>query len=67
MFLRKPTYHRFEYIPRFYNPDRDPAERLKRQMRARRHARRPKKGFYLLFALLFLILYLYFFFSGGLR
>lgn len=68
MIFRRPKYRRFEYEPRFYKPEQDPAERMKDRMRVERgKARRQQKsliGIGLLFILLF---YAYLYISGYLN
>ncbi|MCS7054002.1 MAG: hypothetical protein NZM09_09765 [Ignavibacterium sp.] len=39
MLMKRPTYRRFEYIPRFYNPDKDEQERRKRKLGFRNYRR----------------------------
>ncbi len=68
MFFRRPKLRIFHYEPRFYKPDRDPGERLKRQMRAARskHRRKVRPAF-LWAGLAVLILYAYLYMSGVVR
>ena len=37
MFMKKPRHRVFDYTPRFYNPETDPAEKKKRQLGFRSH------------------------------
>lgn len=32
MFIKKPKYHKFDYQPRYYDPDKDPELRRKRKL-----------------------------------
>jgi len=67
MFFRRPQYRRFDYEPRFYKPELDPGERLKRQLRAQRVRRDPARRTLLLVLLFSLAVCLYLLLSGGLR
>ncbi len=68
MLLRRPKYHRFEYIPRFFNPERDEDGRRKQKMRIARAQQRRKRRPVLLWVALFgLLFYLYYYFSGVFR
>lgn len=67
MFMRKPSYRSFEYIPRYYKPERDEQERRRwrlnvkfRSQRKRRH-QRPVILYFGIFAL---VLYMYLSLSG---
>lgn len=68
MFLRKPRYHRFEYLPRFYDPDKDSHEDLRRKMRRERSSRqrksRPVVWWFILAAL---VVYVYLYLAGAIR
>lgn len=68
MFLRKPRYHRFEYLPRFYNPDKDSTEDFRRKLRRERSSqrRRPRPLVWWL-AVAALVIYAYLYLSGVLR
>jgi hypothetical protein len=44
MFFKRPSYKRFEYIPRFYNPNKDLEERRKRKLGFRKNRRYQQKG-----------------------
>lgn len=60
MFIKKPRYRRFEYEPRYYNPDGDPGERLKQKMRIERGKHKRKRRPIILWGILFiLVLYVY--------
>lgn len=69
MLFKKPSYRRFTYEPRFYNPDRDEKERLKRLMRQERDAyrRRKRRPVVLWIAIFVLVVYLYLYLSGVTR
>jgi predicted nucleic acid-binding Zn ribbon protein len=69
MLLKKPSYRRFRYEPRFYNPDRDEKERLKRLMRQERDAyrRRKRRPVLLWIAIFALVIYLYLYLAGVAR
>lgn len=65
MFIRKATYRRFEYMPRYYNPTTDPEERRKRRVRFHSNVRRGRNRSMLwLIAMLALALTLYLFIAG---
>ncbi|MEX2117767.1 MAG: hypothetical protein WEB37_12860 [Bacteroidota bacterium] len=42
MFFRRPTHQRFEYLPRFYDPEKDSAEEFKRKFKRERSLHRRK-------------------------
>jgi hypothetical protein len=68
MFLRKPQYHRFEYLPRFYDPDKDSQEDFRRKMRRERGTRRRKPRpivWWLVVAAL--VVYAYLYLAGAIR
>jgi hypothetical protein len=66
--VKKPKIRRFIYEPRFYKPDRDPGERLKRQMRTERSKHRGRVRPAFVWAILFvLIMYAYLYLSGVVR
>lgn len=44
MFIKRPKNKRFEYIPRFYVPERDEEERRKRKLGFRQFRKFNKKG-----------------------
>ena len=68
MFFKKPRYRQFDYEPRFYKPDQDPAERFKRKMEAQRHAHTKKRRPVLLWGVIFILaVYVYLYLSGILR
>lgn len=65
MFLKRPQYRKFEYLPRFYDPEKDHAEKFKHKMEAERRSHQRKKRPVFLWAfLVFLVLYLYLYLSG---
>ena len=68
MLLKRPQHRRFEYQPRYYDPDKDPAEKFKHKMEAERKAHQRKRRPVLLWGALFLIIvYVYLYLSGALR
>ncbi|HEY4612175.1 MAG TPA: hypothetical protein VII11_04270 [Bacteroidota bacterium] len=68
MFLRKPKYNRFEYLPRYYDPEKDVDETRRQKMRIERsHNRRKLKPWYFWGALFALIVYFYFYMAGVFR
>jgi hypothetical protein len=68
MLFRKPQYRRFEYEPRFYKPEEDRAEQLKKRLREERSRSRRKRKSPILWAVLMVLLfYLYLYLSGTLR
>jgi hypothetical protein len=68
MLFRKPQYRRFEYEPRFYRPELDQSEQLKRRLREERRRNRRKRRSPIVWAVLMLLLfYLYLYLSGTLR
>lgn len=68
MFFKRPKYRRFDYEPRFYNPERDPSERFRERMqREMRRARRKRKPIILWAAVLAIIIYFYLYLSGIIR
>jgi hypothetical protein len=44
MFIKKPTHKKFEYIPRFYKPEKDSEERRKRKLGFRHFRKYSQKG-----------------------
>ncbi|MBI2619879.1 MAG: hypothetical protein HYW57_07335 [Ignavibacteriales bacterium] len=68
MFFRRPPYRKFEYLPRFYEPDKDPAEKFKRRFETERRAHRKKPRPVIVWGVIFaIIIYVYLFLSGVLR
>ncbi len=69
MLQKKPQYRRFIYEPRFYSPDRDDKERLKRLMRQERDAykNRNRRPVFVWAAIFFLVIYAYLYLSGVTR
>ena len=68
MLFRKPTHRRFEYEPRFYKPEQDRTEELKKRLRQERDRNRRKRKPMLFWALLMVLLfYAYLYLSGTLR
>ncbi len=65
MLLKRPTYRRFDYLPRYYKPELDEKERFKEQMRRERTKTRRKSRPVLVWGvILFLVLYAYIYLSG---
>jgi hypothetical protein len=68
MLLKRPSYKRFEYTPRFYNPDRDPENTRRRRMRFERQTRRGKnRPLYWVIGMLILSWLAYMWLGGGIR
>ncbi|MBM4169496.1 MAG: hypothetical protein FJ215_10140 [Ignavibacteria bacterium] len=68
MFFRRPKYRRFDYEPRFYQPERDPGEKFRERMqREMRRARKKRKPIFLWVAVFALIIYFYLYVSGIIR
>lgn len=44
MFMKRPVNKRFEYIPRFYVPEKDKEERRKRKLGFRNYRKYHRKG-----------------------
>jgi len=66
MLIKKPKHKDFEYIPRFYKPEEDREERLRKQLGFNRTRKFKKKGRSPLIwlVLLILVIYLYYRFSN---
>jgi hypothetical protein len=58
MFMKKPTYKRFEYLPRYYDPSKDESERQRRRIRIQRNVRRGSHRPFLIIVLMFILVYL---------
>ncbi len=68
MLLKKPQYRKFEYLPRFYRPEKDEAETFKRKLEASRRSHGKKRRPVLLWAfLLVFVIYVYLYLSGAFR
>jgi hypothetical protein len=68
MFLRRPKYHRFEYLPRFYDPEKDEREEFKRKFQKERNLHRRKTRPLLWWLILMAFaLYAYLYLVGVLR
>lgn len=68
MFFRRPKYHRFEYLPRYYDPDKDHAEDFRRKMqRERRSSSRRKRPLVWWLAVMVLVVYAYLYLAGVIR
>jgi hypothetical protein len=65
MLLKRPTYRRFDYSPRYYKPQLDKKVRFKEQMRRERmKARRKSRPVIVWGVILFLVVYAYIYLSG---
>ncbi len=68
MLLKKPQHRKFDYLPRYYHPDKDPAQKFKQKMEAERKVhQRKRRPVFLWGALLVILLYIYLYLSGALR
>ncbi|MEX1138625.1 MAG: hypothetical protein WEB33_08630 [Bacteroidota bacterium] len=68
MFLRKPKYHRFEYLPRFYNPEKDSTDQFRRKLRRERGThRRKSRPILWWFVVAALAVYAYVYLAGVIR
>lgn len=68
MFMRKPKYRQFEYLPRYYNPDKDPHNDFRRKMRNERKSHRRKTRPVILWGIVFLlVVYTYLYLAGAFR
>ena len=67
MFFKKPRHRVFEYPPRFYKPDQDKDEKLKRKLGFRRQLKSNRKKKSPMLWLLFVIaaIFIYLKLSGG--
>ncbi len=43
MLMKKPQYRKFDYTPRFYNPEKDEKEKLKRKLGFTRNVKVKRK------------------------
>ena len=64
--MKKPTYRKFDYEPRFYKPDKDPDERRKRRLGFRSNIKRQqsRKIPWPLIIMLAVILFMFLKFNG---
>lgn len=68
MLLKKPSYKRFDYTPRYYNPDRDPENMRRRELRFERQTRRGRhRPLYWVLAMLILAYLAYAWLQGAAR
>ncbi|MBI4418944.1 MAG: hypothetical protein HY563_09205 [Ignavibacteriales bacterium] len=68
MFFKRPGIRRFEYLPRYYDPERDPREQFKRKFESNRRMRGRSRTSLLRWILVFLlVVYAYLYLSGLLR
>jgi len=58
MFMRKPQHRRFEYTPRYYDPNKDEDERRRRRFRFERPPRRKGHRPFIIIAIMFILVYL---------
>lgn len=67
MLMKRPKPKEFDYIPRYYDPEKDPEERLRRRLGFQRKRRHKVKGRSPIFwlVLLLIVIYLYLKFSGA--
>lgn len=68
MFFKKPRHRIFDYTPRFYKPEEDKDERLKRRLGFRRQSKVKRKRTSPLIwgVLVLLVIYIYLKLSGSL-
>ncbi len=60
MLMKKPEHKRFEYIPRYYNPDKDESQKFKERFDLiRRYHIAKKKNYKLFLYFLIIILIMY--------
>ncbi len=68
MLFKRPAYRRFEYSPRYYNPDRDPENVRRREMRFERKTRRGRnRPIYWVIGMLILTYIIFTWLQGGAR
>ncbi|GJQ22035.1 MAG: hypothetical protein HBSIN02_23900 [Bacteroidia bacterium] len=68
MFFRRPSIRRFEYLPRYYDPEKDPAEKFKQRFERQRHSRsRPQRSILRWMIVFLLAVYAYLYLAGLLR
>lgn len=61
MLMKKPEHKKFEYIPRYYNPDKDKEQNLKDKFEIARHShllKRKNNKLFIYFVLITIIIYL---------
>jgi len=61
MLMKRPQHKDFEFIPRFYDPDKDPEERLRRKLGFNRKRRFKRKGRSPIYWLVLLLIVIYFY------
>lgn len=66
MFMKRPTYRKFDYEPRYYKPDQDPSERRRRRLGFRSNVKRRvnSKIPWLFIIMLAVILFMFLKFNG---
>ena len=68
MFMRRPKYRQFEYLPRYYNPDKDPQNDFRRKMRNERKSHRLKtRPVFIWMGIFLLAVYAYLYLAGAFR
>jgi hypothetical protein len=67
MFMRRPSYRQFEYLPRYYKPEDDEEQRRRWRMNVKFRSQRKRRGkrpVILYLAVLALVIYMYLALSG---
>lgn len=70
MFLKQPKIRRFEYTPRFFNPDADDEENNSQRIKFRRLTERkpvPKRSFWGMLIMIVLLILLIRYFSSAVK
>lgn len=68
MLFKRPGIRRFEYLPRYYDPDKDPTEQFRQQFENRRRSiKRSPRSLLRWGLLLLLVVYAYLYLSGVFR
>jgi hypothetical protein len=66
MLFKKAKHRNFEYLPRYYDPEKDPELKRRERFRFRSNVRRGRQpGMVLIFLLLLLVVIAYFMISGS--
>jgi len=65
MFMKRPKHKDFDYIPKYYDPDRDPELKRRERYKFRSNTRRGKRPPFLLLLLLFLAVVVILFVLAG--
>ena len=61
MFIRKPTHRKFDYEPRYYNPDKDKETKRKQRLGFRSNYRNKTASKKPIILIIFFLIILYFF------